>query len=284
MNNVAKKIESILFPVAKIETKEILPIGFNTTSDNSHAIVADIDGGKRLLNVCSSRYELVHNSEIFTPIIDNIENTGIKYDIKVDQRDFRKFYLHINFMEHGFSVGDSKDLIFPRVTVTHSYDGTLKYCFIFGWFRLVCSNGLTLPVEEKQKQNFNIKGKHTASVRENLTLFFSKLDFFLTNATLVKKSFDTMADKIVLNPSDRIEEVLRATKFITKADMTDRDRALIDYVINVGKQEQIALDVQFSDWLVYNGINRLIHDNSLNSRHPELRDREDEKVLEFMLQ
>ena len=284
MTTIAKKIEAIMFPVSKIETTEILPLGFVTTSQNSHAIVGEINGIKRLINVCSNRYELVPNNQVFTPIIERLESEGIEYEISVDHRDFRKFYLDINFKKHALTVGKNNDIIFPKVRITHSYDGTLKYGFNFGWFRLVCSNGLSVPYADSKHENLNVTGKHTAGIRENLSLFFSKLDFFLTNAGLIKKSFEQLTDRAISNPADRIEEVLRATKFITKSEMTIRDKSLIDYVINVGKQEQAALDIPFTDWLVYNGINRLINDDSLNSLHPEFRDKEDSKVLEFLLQ
>lgn len=285
MKNQNQILSSILFPVQKVETSSILPVGFATHSDNSHAIVATLeDNSHRVLNFCSSRYALVPNSIAIVPAIEKIKAAGLQHKMSVNHVDHRKFYVNIDFMEHAHSVGESKDLIFPRVKITHSYDGTLKYGFTFGWFRLVCSNGLVIPVKEKEAQNINVVGKHTNLINHNISLFFEKLTYFLNNATLIKKNFEVLADRAVLNPADRIEEVLRATQFIKKEEKTDRDNALIEYVERIVTMEAEKLSyTNVNDWLIYNGINHLIHNEELSSKHPEFRSAEDRKVFDFIL-
>jgi hypothetical protein len=281
MNN---DLTSILFPVRKVQTTKILPKGFITHSENSHVILADIENEKRVLNFCSNRYALVPNSIAIIPAIEKIKSAGIKHTMNVTHRDNSKFYVDINFMEHAHSIGESKDLIFPRVKITHSYDGSLKYGFTFGWFRLVCSNGLVIPVKEKEAQNINVIGKHTNLIHQNIELFFEKLTFFLNNASLIKLNFQTLSERSISNPADRIEEVLRATQFIKKDKKTDRDEALIEYVERIVNLEAEKLSYSnVNDWLIYNGINHLINNEDINTKHPEVRDLTDRKVFDYIL-
>lgn len=285
--NNAKSInaDGFYFPV------EIVDEELNSNSEYSKRVVGIIDGEKTLLNQCSDRYELIPNSEIFPNIEEVLDNSGLKYSVEYSHINHVRFYADyvIHDKDLSYSMNGTTDKIKPKLTVQHSYNGMTDYAINFGYFRMICTNGLTIPVEEMSEYNLSIKGKHTTQVIKSFEKLNEMLHTFIENRTVIglaiTSKFESLNKEAVLNVEDRIKEVLEASKitavenkkFDTIADITERINAeAID--TNLGYKGTVT------DWLIYNGINQYLNDNKRYATAPETRRKQDSRVLEFMLE
>lgn len=66
-------------------------------------------------------------------------------------------------IDNPISISNSADVIFPQVTFINSHDGKSTFRFYAGLFRLVCENGLVVPVKlngESLGEGFRIRHKY----------------------------------------------------------------------------------------------------------------------------
>lgn len=136
--------------VSKCETAELFP-SHKFPSKYSHAIV-DVDGN--VLSLCSDNYNLRSNQSLFLPLEQIMRDEKIPFDRKVNIRDGSKFY--VDYIIANRVKGNSVNDILPKFSVWNSYDGTVRTVMKFGFYRLVCSNGLTVP----HGKSINVDKKH----------------------------------------------------------------------------------------------------------------------------
>lgn len=266
----SEKLNSIFFPVSLIETN--LLTGMEANPDCLNSIVGVIDGKQRILGTCGERYNLVTNEEIFTPIMQKL--AGFDHNVSVKTRNNSGFEVKFNILDKKLAtnVGNSKDLIFPQISVNRSYDSSSKYSINAGFFRLICSNGLTIPVAGKE--HFSYKGKHTEKLNFTIEKMFDVIDSIIESSNKTSKKYDVLYDTKVSNFAERVEIVMEATNI--KKGMDDVLATIRTEMAQLG--ETIA-----NDWLIYNGINRLIFDDNKNVKTDEVRKELDKKVLDFMI-
>jgi hypothetical protein len=272
------ELEDLLFPV------EIRDEEMPSNSEYSCRVVGQLDGGDFLLNQCSPRYELVPNAEIFPIIRDTLIGHRIPFNVRYTHIDRVRFYADYTFNTNSFKVNNANDEIFPMLRVQHSYNGLTKYRIIFGYFRLVCTNGLTIPVKEMKEFNLVIIGKHTESIKKSFLLLGDKLDFFAMNYKLIntamKNRYEILGGHMVAKPEDRIKEVLLATKI---GILDNKNFDTVNNILGtVEKEAKMYYGGQVNDWLIYNGINQYIFDGRTIAA-PEKKMETDSKVLEHML-
>lgn len=272
-------LNDILFPVEKV-----LYTDCDANSDYAYDIFGYIgdEQKKTRLNSCSNRYELVENSKIFIPAREILLSKNIKFEETYMHLNNARFYAEYKIMDQPYLVGGNPDdKIFPMMKVQHSYNGLTKYLISFGYYRLVCTNGLTIPVKEKDDFNIAVMGKHTTSIKASLEKLSNALDLFANEGNKYLVNFDHMADRAIMNVQDRIVEVMEAAK-ISIVDNKNVDT--MDYVMSIIERE--ATDFYggvTNDWLIYNSINQYIFDDDLNVKTPEVRNEMDKNVLQFML-
>ncbi|MFW5895752.1 MAG: DUF932 domain-containing protein [archaeon] len=265
-------LENILFDVEKVDMQEIT--GFPANKDYQYGIVGHIDGKKKLLNVCSDRYELVPNSEIFPKIRNILNEGGLEFSEKYESFNDARFYADYIIESDHVKIGQSEnDIIKPKISIRHSYNGMTQYAIIFGYYRMVCSNGLVVPVKGKEAQNLHIMGKHTISIRTSLDMLMNRLNTFISNMNLYKQTFDQLGGQWIENPQKRIEEALEASKIPTKYSSNIME--------TVQKEAQTIYDGSINDWLIYNGINQFIHKGD-NKKVPEQREKYDYAAIDFL--
>ena len=276
-----KTLESILFPVEKVSLSTLT--GLKAVKENEYGIVATIKNEKHLLSVCSSRYNLVPNNQIYLPIETELKNRGVNYNSNYQVIDNSKFYGTYTLNDYSIEISQG-DIVKPVIKVFHSYNGTLNYTLAFGYFRLICSNGLVVPVKGQEKSNFHLKGKHTPKLNENLDFFFEKLDYFLTQKELVFNGYN----KLLTTKIDNLDEVLIAQMESIKLSAINKRSENKTENFNFAYQqiikEQNELNTDLNLWLVYNGINATIFNDELNSKHNEFRLQEDMQLMENLLE
>ena len=278
-------LKEICFPV------ELRDNPRTTNREYSKVVTGIIDGKETDLNYCSPVYELVPNQDIF-PVVEKIlKAKNIKFSAQYSHSQNARFYGNFVIEDPRFAyiMNGTNDMIKFVWNFQHSYNGLTKYSGIAGFYRLVCSNGLVVPVEEMDNYNLSIQGKHTASILSSLKEFSSIMERVTNNLGKVKTSivqkYELLGGVWVEKPHDRIIEVLKATK-ITAVENKNFS-TVIDILNRVNKDAKntsLGYKGKVNDWLIYNGINQYLNDDSRNIVAPEKRREVDSKVLEYMLE
>lgn len=266
------KTDEIYFPVSKQPLKDLIP-GYATQTKYSHAIVGELETGPKILNFCSSKYELVPNEKIVRPFLDIITDKW-ETDIQISHSHNSRFYVDVILKKEGLSVGSNKkldDTIFPKLRLCNSYDGSMKFQFNLGFYRLVCTNGMVAPVGDTTQ----IKMLHTPSI-ETLTneAFLTELvGTFSENAELVTESYQSLAHSKISDIQQRVQEVLNNTKFPKRQEEAVIDRA------NIERESGI----QSTDWLIYNAFNyQLNHNDVFEDMAIDKKTKIDHQVLNYL--
>ena len=279
------ELKDLLFPV------EVREETMASNKEYSYRVVGQINGADFLCNQCSDIYQLVPNSDIFPNVELVLDANGIEYEVEYKHINHVRFYADYKITDKRFAytMKGTNDVICPMLRVQHSYNGLTKYKIIFGYFRFVCENGAVIPVQEMKRFNLVIVGKHTEVIKKSFGKLDQMLKYFVAEASMIvgaiTDKYELLGGRMVTNLTDRLTEVLEATgitavensKFNTLADITRRIMKEADMV-------GLGYNGKVNDWLVYNGINQYINDDTRNIVVPEKRMDTDSKVFEYMLE
>jgi hypothetical protein len=275
------KLNDILFPVRKVEFET--EFGVSANSDYSHAIVGNVNGVDRVLNVCSDRYELLPNSEVFPKIQSILDQAGVKYDAFYHMINYAKFYAKFIVTDERMKIGRANDFVNLMFEVDHSYNGLCKLSInLSAGYRKVCTNGLTYIARQNE---FSMVNKHTETINKTFEMFFNKLADISGITKSLKFQYDSLAEKSVSNYTDRIIEVLNGVG-ISKGKSDVNLNAVVNAMQTElsPKRSNVTGWKSANDWLVYNAINEgYVYNRNLNSMHSEKRVEKDKKVLEYIL-
>lgn len=282
------KLKDFLFPVKMINNLK------NSVSAHSKKIVATfpmeegIQGcsEEKELNSCSPTFNLLMNYLVF-PIIERmLKRAKIKiiksYKMNKEKTVFHAFYIlkSLRGKDLGIDLGNG-DKIYPTLMITNSYNGQKMGAFLFGYFRMICANGIVIPLEGKEETNLHIKGKHTKRLNLSFLTLISKIKYFVSINETVKKKFNVLTDRMVPTFEERVLEVISATGVSVSQEQFK--------VINetIAKEAKDLYDGKVNDFLIYNGINGHIFkgvDKKGQKRTalPEVKRVEDRKVFEYI--
>jgi hypothetical protein len=141
----------------------------------------------------TSAYEVLQNRQLVEAAEAAFRTkgmTGWKRKVVVTYGGARCYVIY-DFPGIGGKVA-GQDLTF-RLKIQNSFDGTIRASFVVGLFRLICSNGLAMPVG-----TLNLTQKHTTAleidfvgrtVEQALKAFFDALPFF-ESMTAIRVSQD----------------------------------------------------------------------------------------------
>ena len=277
------KLNDLLFPVEVRDN----PVPCN--QEYSKLVIGQINGGDFFLNACSPRYELVENKLIFPNIETILKQHSIEFDVQYSHIQNVRFYANylITDKRFGYQMNGTNDTIQPMLRINHSYNGLTKYRILFGYFRVACSNGLVIAVQEMKDFNLVIIGKHTETILKSLNALNAMLKNFITNASTITKAitskYELLGGRWISNVEDRITEILKANKIAivenNKFDTLDYIKSKISDEAN---DSRWGYNGSVNDWLIFNGINQYIYSDR-NIVAPELRLEKDSKVFEYML-
>ena len=262
-----------------------------SNKEYSKLIVGQIDGGDFFLNACSNVYELVKNESIFPHIGQILDSHNIKYDVEFTHTNHVRFYANyvITDKRLGYVMNGTSDRVQPVLRVQHSYNGLTKYKIVFGYFRLVCSNGLVIAIEAMSKYNLCLTGKHTKSIIGSLKQLDSLLTVFTDDSMEIRKElvekYEILGGRMVANVHDRVKEVMMQNKLgIIQNSKFDTLEDISNRIMKEANSRSLGYNGKVTDWLVYNGINQYLNDDDLNIAAPEKRQETDSKVFEYMLE
>ena len=271
-----KHLEHLLYPVEKVLSTDLLP-GYEFTKAQEYAIVVDKgNGNKKIVNHCSDIYEIAPNRGILEPIIKAFEGTDI--EIKGTQRFDSRFSFDIIFKDTSLAI-QKDDLIMPKLRMNNSYDGRVKWAFNLGFFRMICTNGMVVPVEGFEDSNISLKMRHTPKLGDYVDP--EELVEMVENFKLGVKDFcepyRVLQNQFVPDIEHRVQEVIEATKFPSR-----RAEDAVDRVLEEMAQLQVPAG-KVSDWLIYNGLNFQLNHSEEISMDIHKREKLDQEVLTFLL-
>jgi len=265
-------LNDIIFPVSKVLTD--IP----ANSDCEYDIIGFPNDVKRKLGTCSDRYELVPNEVIFPRIEEELNSRGMKFSVAYHEVDNARFYAKYILEDKNLAIGSGGDIVKPMISVNHSYNGLTKYSITFGYFRLVCSNGLVIPLEGQEATNLMISGKHTKEILNSFDSMFVKMNDFFALQGKIQKKFEVLTDRAIANYGERIEAVLEATK------LKPSKVQLAEISVTAINEANTLNGGVVNDWLIYNAINAYIYKGvdakgNKSKAVPEKKAAQDAKVL-----
>lgn len=270
-----KAVEHLLYPVEIVPSKDLLPDHIFTPQQEFSVIVKTPDGDK-IVNTCSKQYHLASNREIVESLAKSLE--GFDFEIKGQGRWDSRFTFDFIIKDKTFKVKSGKDLIAPKLRVHNSYDGRVKYSFVMGFFRFICTNGIVMPVKGFEDVNRFLKMRHTPSLEEiiNPQEILEMTTNFIDQGKKLIKPFEELAKKKVDNLEERVEEVISETKFSSRRaeDVLDR----------IQKEMKILEAPTPNDWLVYSGMNYQLNHSRDIKMDTHKREKVDEQVLTYLLE
>ena len=278
------KLEDLTFPVTLIDNPN------RTNREYSKIVVGEIDGEEFDLNYCSPRYELVPNATIFPKVENILRAHGIKFMADYSHTNHARFYGSYVITDDRFAyiMEGTNDKIRFIWNFQHSYNGLTKYKGVAGFYRLVCTNGLVVPVQEMDEYNLVIQGKHTSSILKSLEQFSQIMEHVTNNLgdvkTAITRKYEILGGTWVAKPEDRVLEVLKANKIGIVDNV--RGNTMTEILGRIQKESTmtgLGYNGKVNDWLIYNAINHYLHDDTFNIAPPEKRRETDSKVLEYML-
>lgn len=264
-----KQPKDFFLPVEKMPMADVLP-GYGFNSGITHLIVTQTPEGPKVVNSCSKNYTIIRNEDIFKPLEEKMTE-AFDIEIKGSQLNYSKFYMDFMIKDKAFPIL-AKDSIIPQIRVMNSYDGSLKYSFKLMFLRLVCTNGMTVPMSDAK--GAHIKMMHTPSAIGKWEKVVDIAHDFLSKAKDMLGGYKELAsNKLTLEEAIlRIEEVLKHTKAPSKA----KER-MVDKL-----QQEHKMGLPYSDWLVYNAVNyELNHGEGKSPLHK--KDKVDQQVLNYLL-
>jgi hypothetical protein len=282
----SETLKKLFAPVSKVELGSILP-GKKFPRANDHAI---LDEHGNILSFCSSTYNLRENETLYKPLEKMMKDQKIPFDRKISIVDGTKFYVDYIIRDRvkSLTVND----ILPKFSVWNSYDGTLKTTLKFGFYRVVCSNGLTRPVGN----TVNISKKHrkAAAAEDGMDLsiasnseIINSVQLFLSEVKQDMEVYEQMNQiKADVSKILQVSEKLKFSKNILETaverfNMETSIKGSLTYVNENGELVNHEGSPQ-TLYTVYNALNYAIY-NCNTKELPEAKLKRDQLVLAEVL-
>ena len=258
----------LYYPAYLLPMQELT--GLRSTSPLEFGVVVKHpEQGSVLVNTCSKNYGLVLIENILTPLEAELDR-NFKYKASYrHSEDLTKFYIDYTFEAPEGVKLDVGDII-PKIRIVHSYSGDLKFSVEFGFYRLICSNGMTVPGKTVNKLNT----KHVKhGLAETIQAALEGIEWFVDNAGSFVKKYNELAHKPCADFSDRLDKVVAATGYPKGLKVEAANRAA----------KEIREGVAKTDWLVYNALNYPLNHNYTTFNMQEYnRMALDEKVMDWL--
>ncbi|MEO1485702.1 MAG: DUF932 domain-containing protein [Bacteroidota bacterium] len=224
-----------------------------------------ITSNGKIVNVVSNSYGHLPNQVFFKKAEEMMQNSGLNFELQTINRDDRAFAMEFIISDKSqFTVKHKDDVILPMLRFKNSYDGSERTSGHFGFYRLVCSNGLHVA-----KANIHFSIRHTKNnthlVMPRLNSLFNR---FMNNEfySIVEK-FLKMQSVELLDTKKFVQEVLERTKLF-KYECSDKNMdpsKKSREVLKILDNESLAMGTNPNLWLGYNAFNSVLHRNMKKS-------------------
>lgn len=275
MKSTKDKLKPLFFPVRKEENIEG---DMKWDSGITHRIVAETPDGPRTIHYCSEDYELITNESIMIPFYEAISKNH-EVDVQILSNSFSQF--HVNFITQDEKVKKAlkeirKDDVFPAFRVNNSYNGRARYGFEVGLFRVVCTNGLKIPIDESFKAKTMMHTTGTLGNEKALNATMHWTEKCLEKMPKVDELFLPLKESVMefSKGMERLEEIKKCLNGTYPSKKIESAAARLSTESNMG--------YPVSDYLVYNALNHALY-NTPDMMEVHKKDKVDREVLEFLI-
>jgi len=262
--------------VQKITLSDIMP-GYKFPAGADYAIV---DEHENILNFCSSKYNLVPNEEIFPQVEKVIKSKGLEFKRNIRIINGSKFYVdYIINKGTELKVND----VYPKISVWNSYDGAMKFRTEFGFYRLVCSNGLVTPTgfHSKNLAKHSIKDNSKTESKGLLNEFVKSSSTFLSNIKedldlyewMESESFNVEKMEKIALKAGLSKKMLETAKERYNSELSGGIKYL-----NINDQPTMFKGTTENMFIGYNALNYAIY----NTNEKELPEKKLEKDIQLI--
>ncbi|SFW76388.1 protein of unknown function [Sinomicrobium oceani] len=238
---------------------EVKPLRELTEMEPRKGLENVIVSNGKIVNIVSKSYGHIPNELFFAKAEQMLIDAKLTYHRQTINRSDRSFSMDFILSDSTqFSVGNKADTILPLLRFTNSYDGSERTSGHFGFYRMVCSNGLHVVQSEIA---FSIKhstnGVHLIMPElEGLFRRFLDNEFYT-----ISGSFGRMMAVELMDTHQFVREVLERTKLFRFecSDKNDAPSKKAREVLDILHNESMALGVTPNLWLGYNAFNAVLH-------------------------
>lgn len=160
-----------------------------------------------ILNIVTDRYKLVTHLEAFRPVAAALKEAGIKVEKELSGLCMNGGYATYTWiLEEGGKVAKGDDIQWTvQVRNSYNYESTLS--LDFGAYRLVCDNGLRVPMFSTKKG-----GKHLTHLDVEGTV--AEVKKFLAEAKAALETYKDWSKQDL--DRDTVEDLLKRTPDLAK--------------------------------------------------------------------
>lgn len=243
-----KAIESTFYPVEKVDA-------LNAKTGRMEKVLRDASSG-RVLTTVSDRYEIVQNKDVIQPFVELFGVESLTYC-----RQFNRQYVYKFETGRTFTMPDERyqgDVIKEQLIVSNSYDKSRAFSFMFGAFRLVCTNGLYAGVMTLGYKKIHVGTIPVGDIVGNALANYSK-NKFDTWFDMAKKRMTLEEQYQVLagfRPFEEKKEDANSAWYDAATNKQINNRIQAQTRTLLGRPENA--DNQRNAWGLYNQMNRAI--------------------------
>lgn len=278
-------IKQLYQKVDKVKLNSIFPT-YQFPKGNDHAIV---DSNGNILNFCSSSYNLRHNSTLHKPLEELMKKNKMEFEQKIQIINGVKFY--VDYILKDKIKSPTVNDIVPKFTIMNSYDGTLKTTICFGFYRIVCGNGLARPCgtesifAKKHRKPIETEDKDISSVSSDDILVGIQefLNSIKDDTAIYEKLQAKKADAGIII---KVAEKLKLSKNVlekanNRFELETNKKGTLTYV---NDQNKVVKHKGYDPtlYLVYNALNYALYNTNLKE-FPEIKMKRDKSVLAEVL-
>jgi len=201
---------------------------------------------KQMIHVPSQKFSTMSLLDSFNKVHKTVEDLGIRYELdgfQYDVADYKnRFKLEFRFPDISFDVDGSP--VTASLNMRNSNDGTMGFGIMFGAYRLICSNGVTIG-----KHLINIQKKHVGEMEE----IHINLEEGIEKLTIEMNEFKELIEKaqyVKLN-EEMVKTLIQAG--FSKRYMEDIENKIAEYVHHY--DEHINTNTL---WALYNTLSNYI--------------------------
>lgn len=278
-------VKQLYQKVEKVKLDSLFP-KYQFPKGNDHAIV---DSNGNILNFCSSSYSLRHNSTLHKPLEELLKKNKMDFEQKIQIVNGVKFY--VDYILKDKIKSPTVNDIVPKFTIMNSYDGTLKTTIRFGFYRVICGNGLSRPCgtesifAKKHRKPIETEDQDLSSVSpedilEGIKEFIKSIK---DDTAIYEKLHAKKADAGIII---KVAEKLRLSKNVLETannrfELETTQKGTLTYVNEEGK---VVKHKGYNPtlYVVYNAINYALYNTNLKE-FPEVKMKRDKAVLAEVL-
>lgn len=237
-------LEALDFPVAMQEIYDI-----EGKSLPNFRAIRRLDTGSSLA-IVSPHYKLKTHREALDPLIERLGSDWEVTNVKVESNGSKAYVKAVN-AHFGVQV-DGHEVV-PQLLLSNSYNRTKRLGADVGFFRVICSNGLKVPLEGFPALNFGTT--HIGDVNDKFEDLISRLGIFTGAVPELVDQYSSLLDKKVSKDqaTDILEEILGKKK--------------LDKVLWYWEGNGKGLNGNPTAWNLYNAVTEYLSNDYQGAEH-----------------